>query len=165
VERAEDIPERGAYLDVVAYRSAFGAAQPTNTPAVPLLYALQAQLERIERDGGIEERWERHRAMRETVERWVSDRGADLEVGFLPDDGRRSWTVSCLTVPDGVSGRVVAKRLSELGWTIGSGYGPLKEATIRLGHMGDHTVAELSGLLGALEDVLVGEIQARSATV
>ena len=38
-------------------------------------------------------------------------------------------------------------------WSIGSGYGGLKDTTIRIGHMGDHTIGaleELLGLLGAL---------------
>src|SRR2546430_10311801 len=34
--------------------------QPTNTPAISLLYALEAQLARIEREGGAEGRWRRH---------------------------------------------------------------------------------------------------------
>lgn len=40
------------------------------------------------------------------------------------------------------------------GFTIGAGYGKLKDPTIRIGHMGDHTVAELEALLGALEEVI-----------
>jgi aspartate aminotransferase-like enzyme len=40
------------------------------------------------------------------------------------------------------------------GFTISSGYGSLKDSTIRIGHMGDHTVAELEELLGVLAEVL-----------
>ena len=43
---------------------------------------------------------------------------------------------------------------AKFGYTIGAGYGTLKDATIRIGHMGDHTVAEVEKLLGALEEVL-----------
>ena len=38
---------------------------------------------------------------------------------------------------------------------IATGYGKLKDETFRIGHMGDHTVAELEDLLEALTDVLV----------
>ena len=38
-----------------------------------------------------------------------------------------------------------------LGWTIGAGYGALKDSTIRIGHMGDHTVGGLDELLNVLE--------------
>ena len=37
--------------------------------------------------------------------------------------------------------------LKQQGWTIGAGYGALKDSTIRIGHMGDHTVEALDELL------------------
>ena len=40
------------------------------------------------------------------------------------------------------------------GYTISAGYGALKDSTIRIGHMGDHTVAELEELLAVLAEVL-----------
>ena len=48
---------------------------------------------------------------------------------------------------------MVAKVAAE-GWVIGGGYGKLTESTIRIGHMGDHTVGELEGLLDVLGDAL-----------
>lgn len=154
IQRAQDVPERGAYLDVVAYDEAARNNQPTNTPAISFLYALDAQLKRIEENGGIEPRWERHRAMRERVEQWVDDKSATLGLGFLPVQDRRSWTVSCVTLPDGKNGRSVAQQCRERGWTIGSGYGDLKEKTIRIGHMGDHTPDGVDQVLAVLEEVL-----------
>jgi aspartate aminotransferase-like enzyme len=46
--------------------------------------------------------------------------------------------------------------MRERGWVIGGGYGKLKETSIRIGHMGDHSVSELEGLLATLEEVLDG---------
>jgi aspartate aminotransferase-like enzyme len=51
------------------------------------------------------------------------------------------------------SSRVVAA-MAERGWVIGGGYGKLEESTIRIGHMGDHTVAELDGLLDVLGAII-----------
>lgn len=147
IARAKKLPARGGYLDLVAYHEAFGEHQPTNTPALSLFYALDAQLGRIEAEGGVEARWARHDAMRATVERWVSGAGGDLGFSYLPRAGRRSWTVSCLRVPEGQNGRTIAHTLADRGWTIGSGYGGLKESTIRIGHMGDHTAAGTQALL------------------
>ena len=122
------------------------------------MYALEAQLGRIAAHGGIEKRWARHNAMRERVERWVAkEAGAALGLSYLPREGRRSWTVSCLKLAEGgkALGGAVAKAMdAKAGYTIGAGYGDLKDATIRIGHMGDHTVAELEALLGALEEVI-----------
>ncbi len=154
VERARKIPERGAYLDVVAYQEAAARFQPTNTPGISTLYALSEQLKRIAAAGGIQARWDRHEAMRQTVENWVAGRGGELGFSYLPSEERRSWTISCLEVPEGRNGREIAKDLAREGWIIGSGYGSLKEQTIRIGHMGDHTVAALTELLQVLERVL-----------
>jgi aspartate aminotransferase-like enzyme len=153
-ERAKSIPERGAYLDLVAFEEAATKFQPTNTPAISLLYALVAQLERIAASGGMAARWEQHDAMRRCVESWVGGKGGELGFSYLPEEDRRSYTVSCLNVAEGQNGRDIAKRLAGEGWTIGSGYGSLKEKTIRIGHMGDHSVEAVVELLGVIEGVL-----------
>ncbi len=153
-ERAQALPGKGTFTDISAYQKAAAAFQPTNTPAIPLLFALDAQCRRIEAEGGVEARWRRHEEMRKTVERWTEGPGAELGVCFLPAEERRSWSVSCLRVPPGKSGLQVANAMKTRGWTIGAGYGPLKETTIRIGHMGDHTVDELVELLHVLEEVV-----------
>jgi len=149
-ERAKTLPARGLYFDLISFLEATSKHQPTNTPAIPLLFALQAQLARIERDGGVEARWRRHEAMRRRVEEWSERHG----VAYLPRDGRRSWTVSCLNVPQGKTAKEIVSGLKQAGWTIGSGYGPLKESTIRIGHMGDHTVGGLEELLALVSGLL-----------
>ena len=154
LERAKRVPERGAYLDVLAFDRAAVDYQPTNTPALSLLFALEAQLMRIEQEGGVEARWARHDKMRRAVERWVAGRGSKFDIAYLPSDGRRSWTVSCLKLPSNLNGRAIARAMKAKGWVIGSGYGPLKRSTIRIGHMGDHTVQGVSALLDELETTL-----------
>lgn len=158
LERAKSLPDRGIYFDLLAYDAASRKRQTPYTPALSLIYALEAQLRRIAAEGGIEKRWARHDAMRGRIERWVAkEAGAKLGLRYLPQEGRRSWTVSCLRLPEGgkALGSAVAKAMdAKFGYTIGAGYGPLKDATIRIGHMGDHTVAEVERLLGALEEVL-----------
>ena len=146
LERARTLPARGLYFDLVSFLQATTKHQPTNTPAISLLFALESQLGRIEREGGAEGRWRRHDAMRRRVEEWSEQHG----IAYLPREGRRSWTVSCLKVPEGKSAKQIVAALKQAGWTIGSGYGPLKESTIRIGHMGDHTVAALDQLLDLL---------------
>jgi len=150
LERAKTLPDRGLYFDLIAFEEATRKFQPTNTPAISLFYALETQLERIGREGGIEARWRRHDAMRQRVETWSEERG----VAFLPREGRRSWTVSCLKLREGQSAKAVVSGLQEEGWTIGSGYGALKDSTIRIGHMGDHTLGALEELLALLSGLL-----------
>ena len=150
LDRARTLPSRGLYFDLVSFLDATTKHQPTNTPAIPLLFALEAQLARIEREGGVEGRWARHDAMRRRVEAWAERRG----VAYLPREGRRSWTVSCLKVPGGTGAKQIVGALKQAGWTIGAGDGPLTESTIRIGHMGDHSVAALDELLALLDGLV-----------
>ena len=150
LERAKTLPARGLYFDLVGFEDATRKFQPTNTPALSLFYALETQLGRIAAEGGVEARWRRHDAMRCCVETWSAAAGVE----YLPREGRRSWTVSCLKLPAGKSAKDVVGALKQRGWTIGSGYGPLKDSTIRIGHMGDHTVAALEQLLGLVAEAL-----------
>ena len=157
LERAQTIPGRGIYFDLLPYDGQIRKRQTPYTPAMSLLYALAAQLARITATGGIEARWARHRAMRERAEQWTLEKGDALGLTFLPREGRRSWTVSCHRIEDAADGRTggsVAKRMEARGFVIAAGYGKLKDTTFRIGHMGDHTVEELNVLLGELEGVL-----------
>ncbi|MDH4349746.1 MAG: aminotransferase class V-fold PLP-dependent enzyme [Gemmatimonadota bacterium] len=150
--RAKTLPGRGAYLDVLAYDDAFAERQPTNTPALSLFFALAEQSRRIEREGGIGAWWTRHDAMRRTVEDWVAGPGGALGYRYLPREGRRSWTVSCLRVPEGRNGRDIVRAVRKAGWILGTGYGPLRESTLRIGHMGDHSVDTVRVALERIEE-------------
>src|SRR5204862_1520137 len=105
--RAKTLSGRGLYFDLVSLSEAMAKHQPTNTPAIPLFYALETQLARIDREGGVTARWRRHDAMRRRVEEWCERRG----VAYLPPEGRRSWSVSCLKVPEGKSAKQVVGAL------------------------------------------------------
>jgi predicted phosphoserine aminotransferase len=150
LERSKTLPDRGLYFDLPSFDLAMSRFQPTNTPALSLFFALDRQLDRIAAEGGIEARWRRHEAMRQAVERWAQAEG----IAYLPREGRRSWTVSCLKLPAGKSAKDVVGKLKAQGWTIGSGYGALKDSTIRIGHMGDHSVASLEELLPLVKRAL-----------
>jgi predicted phosphoserine aminotransferase len=149
--RAATIPDRGWYFDLSMLVADLASDQTPATPAVTLLYALETQLERIAAEG-LEARWSRHAAMRDRTVAWVSEQAASgTHVEMLAAKGHRSPTVSCLLVDDPPG---AVRRMAELGWVIGDGYGKLRDRTIRIGHMGDHTVDELDSLLEVLGRVL-----------
>ncbi|HSG48787.1 MAG TPA: alanine--glyoxylate aminotransferase family protein [Longimicrobiales bacterium] len=159
LERARSIPGRGMYLDVVDFYTQLAASQTPSTPAVTLMYALEAQLRRISREG-MEARWARHAEMSRRTCSWVEQTArrmaADLQV--LAPQGGRSPTVTCVRLPPGVDGPRVVAGMRDRGWVIGGGYGKLKPHTVRIGHMGDHTVESLEALLADLEHTLVQEV-------
>ena len=160
VERAKGVSDRGIYFDIVEFEKFAAKHQTPNTPAIPLLYALEAQLESIVTES-IERRWARHEAMRVETERWVTacaERG--IELAMLPPEGARSATVSTITLPERVTANAMVRAVTARGYTIGGGYGKVGERAVRIGHMGDHTVETLRGCLhaceGALRELIAG---------
>ena len=103
LERAKTLPDRGIYLDLIPYDTSIRKRQTPYTPALSLMYALEAQLCRIAADGGIEKRWARHNAMRERVERWVA-KEAGAQARALLSAARRAALLDRL-VPQAGGGR------------------------------------------------------------
>lgn len=155
VERAKQVPNRGYYFDVVQYDENAARNETPSTPATSLLYALEAQMGDIGREG-IEMRWERHIEMRDTTAEWVEgmQQRRGVELGILAAEGSRSPTVTVITLPKGMTTKEVREGVSTRGYTVGGGYGKLAATTFRIGHMGDHTVDGLSRCLHACEAVI-----------
>jgi aspartate aminotransferase-like enzyme len=154
LERARAKIGRGIYFDLVEFEKYIQKNQTPNTPAVSLLYSLDVQLERI-REETIEARWARHAAMAQRTWAWVDEmRDRGIAISVLSPAGFRSPTVTCINMPAGKLGSEVNSEMKKRGYTISAGYGNLKDSSIRIGHMGDHTVAELEVLLDELRQVL-----------
>lgn len=147
MERAAAQEEPGWYFDLELHDEAIRDDQPTQTPCIPLYLALEAQLTRIAAEGGVEMRWERHRAMLRMMEEWVA---AQPAWAFYAPEGRRSWTVSALKPPRGKTGVQVVAELARKGYTIGAGLDDMADSMIRIGHMGDLTPEHFRGLLGEM---------------
>ncbi|TFG65796.1 MAG: alanine--glyoxylate aminotransferase family protein [Gemmatimonadales bacterium] len=150
LERAASIPSRSYYFDLVDFHQRAVEYSTTNTPAVSLIFALQAQLERIEKEG-LGARFTRHDRMARRTAEWTEDLAGSMDQRFevLALDGFRSPTVTAIALPDGSSGPAIVRHLADEGITIATGYGILKDSAIRIGHMGDHTEAELEVVLDA----------------
>ena len=156
MDRTRTAKNRGFYFDILQYDKYAEKNQTPSTPATSLLYALEAQMGDIGREG-IERRWDRHLQMQEATIAWVNDmvdrRGVNLSV--IAPEGSRSPTVSVIALPDGMRGPEVSDAIKARGFTVGGGYGDLKETTIRIGHMGDHTVDGVKKCLHACETAIV----------
>jgi len=138
---------RGLYLDILDVEAYAQKKQTPTTPSLPLLYALDVQLDHILAEG-LENRWARHHAMLKAVEDWAPAHGFRF---FTEDAGAHSPTVSSLIPPDGVGAEDLNKALRAEKWSTGSGYGKLKPTNIRIGHMGDVDVASVEAYLAAHE--------------
>lgn len=155
LRRASGALGRGIYLDLLEYDSHSRSDETPSTPSVSLIFALAHQLSAILREG-VEARWARHEAMRLTMEAWVvGTRDAlNMDIEILARPGVRSPTLTALALPAGIDAASLVARVAERGYTIGAGYGTLSATTVRVGHMGDHTVADLAGCLAAIADSL-----------
>ncbi len=145
--RAAAQEEPGWYFDPVLHDEAIRDDQPTQTPCIPLYLALEAQLRRIDAEGGVEARWERHRQMLVMMEEWVA---VHPDYAFFAPPGRRAWTVSALKPPNGTTGRQVVAQVAKQGYTIGAGLDAMADSMVRIGHMGDLTPEHFRGLLGVV---------------
>lgn len=153
--RAATLSGRGQYFDLLEFDKYWKKHQTPNTPALTLIYALHAQLARIDAEG-VDNRAARHVAMAERCRAWTDTAGAKAGLSVFAPEGARSWTVTAIAVPPRLKGSEVTAKLKERGFTIGAGYGKLKDSTIRIGHMGDHTIDGLNRLLTELEEIVEG---------
>jgi aspartate aminotransferase-like enzyme len=146
---------RGIYFDLGEFAAASAHDETPNTPAVSLYYALDVQLESVLAEG-MPGAWARHAAMCARTADWAArmQEATGLAVAPLVAAGHRSPTVTAIVTPEGVTPQAVVRGVAERGYTIGGGYGKLKGSTVRIGHMGDHTVAGLDGCLDACRHVL-----------
>jgi aspartate aminotransferase-like enzyme len=148
--RAAEVPHRGFYTDLLRYRDKHrDGGSSITTPAIPLYYALDRQLDRILAEG-LEARWDRHRRLAERTAAWAARCGCV----YATAEGARSWTVSCLKPPAGVDAPALVRGLAERGFTVGGGYGDWKPSSFRIGHMGEVRESDLDGLLGAIDEVI-----------
>jgi aspartate aminotransferase-like enzyme len=144
--------DRGVYFDLAEFVTNAERNEAPNTPSLPLYFALDAQLEHIVREG-LPASWARHAAMATATAEWARDAG----LGLVAVEGHRSPTVTALTLPTGLTAPTVVRAVAEAGYTIGGGYGKLKDTTIRIGHMGDHTPEGLAQCLRVCGDVLTSK--------
>jgi predicted phosphoserine aminotransferase len=146
--RARERKGRGYYFDFIRLADASAKAMPLATPSVSHLFALREQLRHILAEG-LPARFARHAAMADRVRRWARER-----LGVLAEPGFESNTVTCVTNTRKMNVSEFLEGLRGRGFQVSNGYGNLKEATFRIGHMGEHTLAGVEALLAAMDEEL-----------
>jgi aspartate aminotransferase-like enzyme len=148
IERARENPLRGYYHDFLRYLSYIEKGETPSTPALSLLFALDLQLERIEVET-MEGRAERHRTMARKCQEWARSRAK-----LFASERFLSPTVTCVDLTGKADPQKLREKMKERGIVLGAGYGKLKPTCFRIGHMGDHTVADIDRLLSELDQAL-----------
>ncbi|MER2597939.1 MAG: alanine--glyoxylate aminotransferase family protein [Caldilineales bacterium] len=147
--RAKETSGRGWYFDFLLLEKYLLRSTTPATPAISLLYAADQQLDHILAEG-MAARVARHHHLAEMTQQWAEAHGFRLYAA----EGYRSATVTCLENTPNIDFAAMNRFLKARGMTIANGYGDLKNKTLRIGHMGEVSKAELSALLDAMSDFL-----------
>jgi predicted phosphoserine aminotransferase len=151
MKKAESVENRGWYFDLLRMEKHRLKDSTPATPAMSLVFALDYQLDRILAEG-LEARFARHTAMARRVQTWAEDH--DLAI-YAPE-GYRSQTVTTVRNGRGWDVGDINAFLKGREMRIANGYGPLKNNTFRIAHMGEIQMGDVEKLLEALEDYLRG---------
>jgi aspartate aminotransferase-like enzyme len=143
MEKAATVENRGWYFDFLIMEKHRVKDSTAMTPVLPLVYALDLQMDRILAEG-LDARFTRHAAMSQKVYDW------SFEHGMTPfaQDGYRSKTVATISNDQNMDISALNKYLmANYDMRISTGYGDLKDKTFRVATMGETTLADVDKLL------------------
>jgi len=149
LEKAKTVENRGWYFDLLRLEKHRNKDSSPATPAMSLIFALDRQLDRI-LDEGIENRFARHTAMATRVQAWADANGLSM---YAPE-GFRSQTVTTIKNERNIDVSELNNFLKKRGMRLANGYGPLKNITFRIAHMGEIQLSDLEELFAAMEEYL-----------
>lgn len=147
MEKAAKVQNRGWYFDLLLMEKHRVKNSTAMTPVIPLVYALDFQLDRILAEG-LDARFARHAAMSQRVYDWAEANGMTP----FADPSCRSKTVATVGNDRNLNIADLNKFLKEkYDIRIANGYGDLKDKTFRVATMGETTLQDVETLLSAME--------------
>jgi aspartate aminotransferase-like enzyme len=151
MKKAESVTNRGWYFDLLLMEKHRLKDSTPMTPVMPLIYALDLQLDRIFTEG-LENRFARHAAMSKRVQDWGAQHGMEP----VAKAAYRSKTV--VTMRNSLNWDISAlnKFLQTKGMRIANGYGKLKDLSYRVATMGETTMKDVDTLLAAMDEYIKG---------
>ena len=149
MEKAKSVQNRGWYFDLLRMEKHRLKDSSPATPAMSLIFALDLQLDRILAEG-LDNRFARHSAMAKRVQDWAE--AHDLSM-YAPE-GYRSQTVTTIKNERNIKVSDLNTFLKQREMRIAGGYGPIKESTFRIAHMGETQMEDIAKLLEAMEEYL-----------
>lgn len=144
------------YWDFTAAKKYLEHGETPWTPAVSVFYALEVSL-RMMRDEGREAVLARHARVAQRCRAGVEALG----LGLFSDRRHASNTVTAFYTPEGVSSRDIARELeTEYDTVVAIGQGATTTTTMRVGHLGWVSEADIDAVLDSLGRVLGGVVSA-----
>ena len=146
--RAATLPR--FYWDFARHREALDRGSAPFTPAVPVLFAMEAGIRLMLREGR-EAVFRRHEGAADAARSRLRGLGLDL----VANDAAASNTVTAARLPAGVSWPQLARELqARHGVVLAGGLGQLAGKILRVGHLGWTTATEVHRAADALADCL-----------
>ncbi|WP_342552215.1 alanine--glyoxylate aminotransferase family protein [Paenibacillus sp. FSL R7-0652] len=145
-QRLEQIEPKTYYFSFKRFKK-FYPMSPSS-PGVSLIFALQASIEMLMKEG-LQECCQRHHWNAQAAQAGLAALGFEL---FVADPQRRSHTVTTAIAPQGLDTSKLLQILSsKYGMTITGGQGEFKGKMIRVGHIGSVDILDLFTVFGAIE--------------
>jgi aspartate aminotransferase-like enzyme len=138
------------YFDLAAHKISAESGQTPWTPAVAVMFQLDAALTLMEQEG-LEDIWKRHAAVGAAVRAGLTALGFKL----LADPNFASDTVTGAWIPDDLDWKSFNGKLRKLGLVVAGGQGALKGKIFRIGHLGHVTVPAIINAMAVLEQALL----------
>lgn len=146
-ERLIESTPRGFYLDMHRELKGQMGGNTPQTPAINLIYALSASLERL-LSVPREVLWAEKKRQNDAL------LAAGVAIGCRAWASRSSPAVAVLCPPAGISGRAVAAQLAVMGQRALPGQAPHEDTVFRISTMGYADRYDALGIAGILEDAL-----------
>ncbi|MEP7286231.1 MAG: alanine--glyoxylate aminotransferase family protein [Chloroflexota bacterium] len=143
--RAEQVPFRGYYFDLIELEKFMVKNNTPSTPNISLMFAADKQMDYILAEG-LEARFARHEKMAEMTRAWAKGCGFEM----FSEEGYHSPTVSTISNTRNIDISGLNKYLKTLGMTLSDGYGKQKGKSMRIAHMGDLMPSDIQELLDGI---------------
>ncbi len=147
IERAKQVPNRGAYTDLVDIFEFEKKHQTPFTPNISLLYALNRRMDLLLEET-YDKVYQRHKDMATYTQQW-----AKKHFAMFPEVGYESVTVSCIENTQNRNVKELNQKLGEKGFLISGGYGKMAEKTFRIGHMGEWNLEGIKEVIGLIDQI------------
>ena len=135
------------YFDLARHRDVLPKGQTPWTPAVGLVFQLDAALALMEAEG-MEAVFARHAACGAASRAGLAALGFEL----FAEPAYASNSVTSAHVPEGVEWSAVSKELQARGLVLAGGQGKLKGKVFRIGHLGQVGVDDIVRAMEVLEE-------------
>jgi aspartate aminotransferase-like enzyme len=138
------------YLDLRKHRESHALGETPWTPAIAVVYQVDAGLELMEAEGA-EAIFARHETCASAARAGLEALGFEL----FADPAHYSRTVTAARVPAGFDWKAINAAVKGEGVILAGGQGPLAGKIFRLGHLGSVTLGEILDAIGVLEQVSI----------